>query len=60
MFDFFDYKNEKSFRDNYIKPLRELGFIGLTIPEKPTDPDNKYVISEQGKAFLSSQDFMNL
>jgi len=56
MLDFFDYKNEKSFRDNYIKPLRELGFIRLTIPEKPTDPDNKYVISEQGKAFLSSQD----
>jgi len=57
MLDFFDYKNEKSFRDNYIKPLRELGFIGLTNPEKPTDPDNKYVISAQGKAFLSCQDF---
>ncbi len=49
----FDYKNEKTFRDNYIKPLRDLGFIGLTNPAKPTDPDNKYVITEQGKAFLA-------
>lgn len=51
----FDYKNEKTFRDNYIKPLREVGFIAMTIPEKPTDPDNKYVITEQGKSFLSGQ-----
>lgn len=48
----FDYKNAKTFRDNYLKPLRESGFIVFTIPEKPTDPDNKYVITQQGKAFL--------
>lgn len=54
----FDYKNEKSFRDLYIKPLREVDFIRLTNPEKPTDPDNKYIISEQGKAFLSGQNLL--
>ena len=48
----FDYKNAKTFRDNYLKPLRESGLIVFTIPEKPTDPDNKYVITQQGKAFL--------
>ena len=53
--EIFEYKNEKSFRDNYIKPLREVGFIRLTVAEKPTDPDNKYIITEQGKAFLSGQ-----
>lgn len=51
----FNYKNEKAFRDNYIKPLRSMGFITLTNEEKPTDPENKYVITEQGKAFLSGQ-----
>lgn len=51
----FGYKNEKTFRDNYIIPLREVGFIAMTIPDKPTDPDNKYVITEQGKSFLSGQ-----
>jgi ATP-dependent DNA helicase RecG len=55
MMELFDYKNEKTFRDNYIKPLREVGFITLTVPEKPTDPENRYVITEQGKAFLSGQ-----
>ncbi len=48
----FDYKNEKSFRDKYILPLRQTGFINLTNPSIPTDPENKYVITEKGKAFL--------
>ena len=48
----FDYKNAKTFRDNYLKPLRESGLIVFTKPEKPTDPDNKYVVTQQGKAFL--------
>jgi predicted transcriptional regulator len=47
-----DYKNEKSFRDNYIKPLRETGLIVLTNPDKPTSPENKYTITDSGKAFL--------
>lgn len=51
----FNYKNEKAFRDSYVKPLRSMGFITLTNEEKPTDPENKYVITEQGKAFLSGQ-----
>jgi len=48
----FDYRNAKTFRDNYLKPLRESGFIVFTNPDKPTDPTNKYVITKQGKAFL--------
>ena len=51
----FNYKNEKAFRDNYIKPLRSLDFITFTNEEKPTDPENKYKITEQGKAFLTGQ-----
>jgi ATP-dependent DNA helicase RecG len=51
----FNYKNEKAFRDNYIKPLRSLDFITFTNEEKPTDPENKYRITEQGKAFLTGQ-----
>lgn len=51
----FNYKNEKTFRDNYIKPLRTRGFIALTNEDKPTDPENKYIITEQGKAFLTGQ-----
>jgi ATP-dependent DNA helicase RecG len=49
----FDYKNEKTFRDNYVKPLREAGLIAMTIPENLTDPENRYRITEEGKLFLS-------
>jgi len=55
MMECFDYKNEKTFRENYIKPLREVDFITMTIPDKPTDPENKYVITGKGKAFLTGQ-----
>ena len=48
----FDYKNRKTFRENYINPLKGLKFIEATIPDKPSAPDNKYVTTERGKAFL--------
>lgn len=49
---FFDYKNRKTFRENYMNPLRSLGFIEPTIPDKQSAPDTKYVITELGRAFL--------
>ena len=48
----FTYKNTKIFRDNYLKPLRESGLIEFTIPNKPTDPENKYKMTKNGRAFL--------
>jgi|GEM_PF-262976 len=48
----FDYKNEKSFRDKYIKPLRQVDFIRFTNPETQTDPENKYMLTEKGKSYL--------
>jgi len=47
-----DYKNQKTFRNNYLSPLRQAGVIEFTNPEKPTDPENKYRITEAGKLFL--------
>lgn len=52
MMDIIDYKNQKVFRDNYLMPLRQAGFIVFTNPEVPTDPENRYVITEDGKLFL--------
>lgn len=51
--DVFEYKNEKTFRDNYIKPLRSAELIQQTNPDKPTDPTNKYLLTEKGKHFLA-------
>lgn len=55
MLKYFQYKNEKSFRDNYLNPLRQVQFIKSTNPDKPTSPNNKYVITELGKSFLCNK-----
>jgi ATP-dependent DNA helicase RecG len=52
LMDWIGYKNEKYFRDKYLKPLRNLGLVELTNTEIPTDPDNKYFTTEAGKYFL--------
>ena len=49
----FNYKNEKNFRDKYIKPLREVGFISLTNEQNPTTPENNYRITVEGIRFLT-------
>jgi ATP-dependent DNA helicase RecG len=52
MLAFLNYKNRTTFPENYLKPLRQTGLIKMTNPEKPTDPENKYRITEAGKLFL--------
>jgi DNA-binding PadR family transcriptional regulator len=57
LMDLFEYKDKGKFRDNYIKPLESEGFISKTNPDKPTASNQKYVITEKGKRFLTRQDF---
>ena len=52
---FWDYKDKGKFRENYIKPLESVGFIRKTNPEKPTASNQKYLITEQGKQFLTGK-----
>ena len=37
------YKNRTRFRRDYIKPLVEKGILKMTIPEKPTSKNQKYI-----------------
>lgn len=53
LMDSMDYANRKTFRDNYMSPLRKEGLIELTIPDKVNDPEQKYRLTELGKAFLA-------
>ncbi len=52
-----EYKNRKTFRDNYIEPLQQVQFIRKTNPDNPNDPEQKYIITEKGKLFLAGRDF---
>ena len=37
------YKSNKTLKRNYIKPLIENGKLKMTIPEKPTSRNQKYI-----------------
>ncbi len=52
MLTFLNYKNRTTFTENYLRPLRQTGLVTMTNLEKPTDPENKYIITEAGKLFL--------
>lgn len=53
LMQFMAYANRKTFRDNYLSPLRKVGFIELTIPDNINDPEQKYKLTESGRAFLA-------
>jgi hypothetical protein len=55
--DIFSFKDRSFFRRNYIKPLESNGLIAKTNPDKPTASNQKYVITEKGKRFLTGQEF---
>lgn len=43
-----ELKHEGNFRDNYLLPALESGFIEMTMPDKPNSPKQKYRLSEKG------------
>jgi ATP-dependent DNA helicase RecG len=54
--DILSFNHRTFFNENYLKPLCSLGFIQRTNPNKPTSPNQKYLITEQGKRFLTGKD----
>jgi len=38
--------------DDYVKPLKDNNLIAYTIPDKPNDPNQAYVITQRGKDLL--------
>ena len=56
LISFMGYRSKERFREDYIKPLRDNGLIQLTNPDKPSDPNQQYVISEKGKMYMGGYD----
>ena len=44
-----DLKHREYFRDTYLLPSIEEGYIELTIPDKPNSPNQKYRLTEKGR-----------
>ncbi len=51
-----EYTSKERYRDDYVKPLKDNGLIDYTIPDKPNDPNQAYVITQRGKDFLSGNE----
>ena len=45
--------NRTKFRDQVIKPLLEQGLLEMTLPDKPTSSQQKYVLTVQGKRAIN-------
>ncbi|HMN06192.1 MAG TPA: putative DNA binding domain-containing protein [Flavobacteriales bacterium] len=48
--DLLGIKDRKNFMDGYIKPALELGLLAMTLPDKLTSVNQRYRLTEQGKA----------
>jgi len=40
----------QTFRENYVNPALDGGWIKMTIPDTPNNPNQKYLLTEKGKA----------
>ena len=49
----FEYRDYKNFRMNFINLLEKNDLITKTNPDKPTASNQKYIITEKGKQFLT-------
>jgi Fic/DOC family protein len=45
-------KHWKTFQANYLKPLLQQELLAMTIPEKPTSSNQRYVTTETGNEVL--------
>ena len=53
-----DLKHREYFRDTYLLPAIEEGYITFTIPDSPNNPNQKYRLTPKGltlKAFLNTE-----
>ena len=44
--------NRTKFRDQVIQPPMDQGLLEMTLPDKPTSSQQKYLLTEQGAAWL--------
>ncbi len=53
MMRFMKLKHRETFMNNYLRPLLEVNCIAMTIPDKPNNPSQQYIITQAGEALLN-------
>jgi ATP-dependent DNA helicase RecG len=52
--ELYRWSNTTKFKAKYVSPLIEEQFVGMTLPDKPTSPKQKYVLTVNGKVLLAN------
>ena len=51
--ELYRWSNTTKFKAKYVRPLIEAQFVGMTLPKKPTSPNQKYYLTDLGKALFA-------
>ena len=49
------FKHRTNFKKNYINPLVNNGLLALTVPDKPSSPNQRYITTEKGRNVLEQK-----
>ena len=52
--ELYQWSNTTKFRAKYVSPLIEAQLVGMTLPNKPTSPKQRYFLTENGKTLLAN------
>ena len=53
--DLYGWRNTTKFKDKFVKPLIAENLVDMTIPNKPTSPNQKYYLTNLGKELLANE-----
>lgn len=52
--DLYVWSNTTKFKAKYVSPLIEKKIVGMTLPDKPTSPKQRYFLTSSGKTLLAN------
>ena len=52
--DLYGWSNTTKLKVKFVTPLIEEQFVGMTFPDKPTSPKQRYFLTNSGKALLAN------
>ena len=52
--ELYQWSNTTKFKAKYVSPLIETQFVGMTLPNKPTSPKQRYFLTDGGRALLAN------
>lgn len=51
----YGWSNTSKFKAKYVTPLIEAQLVCMTHPDKPTSPNQRYLLTENGKLLLANE-----